>query len=181
MQMQMDACVSDHFFLHVLLHLCRCMRLELQGKLTTKFTISSTPSSHLTTVLKESWETNRDLATTAQPYILLSKQVPVPSSAHHEKRAGISSTGIAAALPMNAAGAASLLEGVRSYAFLPVSPSGLRFLVQVIVLWKLATVMCRAGQNHTLIGIHGVHTAILAGKSPYIRSYTVQIHGSGQP
>jgi len=37
------------------------------------------------------------------------------------------------------------------------------------------------GQNHTFIGTHGVHTVFLAGKSPYIRSYTVQIYGSGQP
>jgi hypothetical protein len=40
--------------------------------------------------------------------------------------------------------------------------------------------MHRVGQNHTFIGIYGVHTAFLAGKSPYIRSYTVQIYGSDQ-
>jgi len=39
----------------------------------------------------------------------------------------------------------------------------------------------RVGQNHTFIGIYGVHTVFLAGKSPYIRSYAVQIYGSGQP
>ena len=39
----------------------------------------------------------------------------------------------------------------------------------------------RVGQNHTCIGIYGVHTVFLAGKSPYIRSYTVQIYCSGQP
>jgi hypothetical protein len=39
----------------------------------------------------------------------------------------------------------------------------------------------RVGQNCTFMGIYGVHTVILAGKSPYIRSYTVQIYGSGQP
>jgi hypothetical protein len=39
----------------------------------------------------------------------------------------------------------------------------------------------RVGQNHTFVGIYGVHTVFLAGKSPYIRSYTVQIYGSGQP
>jgi hypothetical protein len=43
------------------------------------------------------------------------------------------------------------------------------------------TVIYRVGQNHTFIGIYGVHTVLLAGKSPYIRSYTVQIYGSGQP
>ena len=32
--------------------------------------------------------------------------------------------------------------------------------------------MSRVGQNHTIIGIYGVHTVFLAGKSPYIRSYT---------
>jgi len=37
------------------------------------------------------------------------------------------------------------------------------------------------GQNHAFIGIYGVHTVFLAGKSPYIRSYMVQIYGSGQP
>jgi hypothetical protein len=41
--------------------------------------------------------------------------------------------------------------------------------------------MVRVGQNHTFIGIYGAHTVFLAGKSPYIRSYTVQIYGSGQP
>ena len=35
-------------------------------------------------------------------------------------------------------------------------------------------------RNHTCIGIYVVHTAFLAGKSPYIRSYTVQIYGYGQ-
>jgi len=39
----------------------------------------------------------------------------------------------------------------------------------------------RIGQNHTSIGIYGVHAVFLAGKSPYRRSYTVQIYGSGQP
>ena len=45
----------------------------------------------------------------------------------------------------------------------------------------LALYIGRVGQNHTFIGIYGVHTVFLAGKSPYIRSYTVQIYGSGQP
>ena len=39
----------------------------------------------------------------------------------------------------------------------------------------------KVGQNQTFIGIYGVHTAILAGKSPYIRPYTVHFYGSGQP
>ena len=46
---------------------------------------------------------------------------------------------------------------------------------------KYAEDKCRVGQNHTCIRIHGVHTVILAGKSSYIRSYTVCIYGSGQP
>jgi len=41
--------------------------------------------------------------------------------------------------------------------------------------------ICRVGQNHTFLGIYGVRRVVLAGKSPYIRSYTVQIYGSGQP
>ena len=41
--------------------------------------------------------------------------------------------------------------------------------------------ICRVGQNHTFIGIYGVHTVFLAGKSPYIRSYTACTYGSGQP
>ena len=41
--------------------------------------------------------------------------------------------------------------------------------------------VCRVGQNHTFISIHGVYTVLLAGKSPIIRSYTVYIYGSGQP
>jgi len=39
----------------------------------------------------------------------------------------------------------------------------------------------RVGQNQTFIGIYGVNTVFLAGKSSYIRSYTVCIYGSGQP
>ena len=39
----------------------------------------------------------------------------------------------------------------------------------------------RVGQNHAFIGVYGVHTVFIAGKSPYARSYTVQIYGSGQP
>jgi len=39
----------------------------------------------------------------------------------------------------------------------------------------------RFGQNHTFIGIYSVYTVFLAGESPYIRSYTVCIYGSGQP
>ena len=39
----------------------------------------------------------------------------------------------------------------------------------------------RVGQNHTFIGIYGVQTVFLAGKSLYIRSLTVQIYGSGHP
>ena len=35
---------------------------------------------------------------------------------------------------------------------------------------------CRVGQNHTYVGIYGVQMVFLAGKSPYIRSYTVQIY-----
>jgi hypothetical protein len=33
------------------------------------------------------------------------------------------------------------------------------------------TVIYRVGQNHTFIGIYGVHKVFLAGKSPCIRSY----------
>ena len=39
----------------------------------------------------------------------------------------------------------------------------------------------RVGQNHIFIGMYGEHTVFLAGKSTYIRSYTVQMYGSGQP
>jgi len=48
-------------------------------------------------------------------------------------------------------------------------------------IWDICIRICRVGQNHTFIGIYGVYTVILAGKSPYIRSYTVCIYGSGQP
>jgi acyl-[acyl carrier protein]--UDP-N-acetylglucosamine O-acyltransferase len=41
--------------------------------------------------------------------------------------------------------------------------------------------MSRVGQNHIIIRIYGVHTIFLAGKSAYIRSYTVCIYSSGQP
>jgi hypothetical protein len=40
---------------------------------------------------------------------------------------------------------------------------------------------CRVGPNHTHIRIHGMNTIFLAGKLPYMRSYTVYIYGSGQP
>jgi len=33
--------------------------------------------------------------------------------------------------------------------------------------------IARVGQNHTFIGIYGVHTVFSAGKSPYVRSYTM--------
>jgi len=49
------------------------------------------------------------------------------------------------------------------------------------VPWYTVYHINRVGQNHTFIGIYGVYTVFLAGKSPYIRSYTVQIYGSGQP
>jgi hypothetical protein len=39
--------------------------------------------------------------------------------------------------------------------------------------------MCRVGHNH--IYIYGVYTEILARNSPNLRSYTVEIYGSGQP
>jgi len=38
-------------------------------------------------------------------------------------------------------------------------------------------VRCRVGQDHAFIGIYGVHTVFIAGKSPYIRSYV--IYGAG--
>jgi len=37
------------------------------------------------------------------------------------------------------------------------------------------------GQKYSYLGIYGVYTVFLAGESPYIRPYTVQIYGSGQP
>jgi len=49
------------------------------------------------------------------------------------------------------------------------------------VLLLFVKLIGRVGQNHTFIGIYSVHTVFLAGKSPYIRSYTVHIYGSGQP
>ena len=36
-------------------------------------------------------------------------------------------------------------------------------------------------ETNLYIYIHGVHTVVLAGNSPNVRSYTVFIHGSGQP
>jgi len=38
-------------------------------------------------------------------------------------------------------------------------------------------VTCRVGQNH----IYTVYAVFLAGRSPYIRPYTVHIYGFGQP
>ena len=58
-----------------------------------------------------------------------------------------------------------------------------------ISLWPAATLHMsmshllshthRVNQNHPYT--YGVHTVFLAGKSSNIRSYTVYIHGSGQP
>jgi hypothetical protein len=39
----------------------------------------------------------------------------------------------------------------------------------------------RVDQNHTFVVIYGVYTGFLAGKLPYIRSYTVCIYSYGQP
>jgi len=46
---------------------------------------------------------------------------------------------------------------------------------------KVTHLIHRVGHNHTYIRIYDVYTVFLAGKLPYIRSYTVYIHGSGQP
>jgi len=54
-------------------------------------------------------------------------------------------------------------------------------LCKTMTLSSSCELPLRVGQNHTFIGIYGVHTESLAGKSLYIRSYTVQIYGSGQP
>ena len=35
--------------------------------------------------------------------------------------------------------------------------------------------ICRVGQNHTFIGIHGVYTVFLAGKSPYIHGVYIRL------
>jgi len=43
----------------------------------------------------------------------------------------------------------------------------------------LCLYILRVGQNHTFIGIYGVYTVFLAGKSPYTRSCTVCIYDSG--
>jgi hypothetical protein len=45
--------------------------------------------------------------------------------------------------------------------------------------WSIIGYMSRVGQNH--IGIYGVYTVFLAGKSPNIRSYMVHVYGPGQP
>jgi len=45
---------------------------------------------------------------------------------------------------------------------------------------RTTSAVCWVGQNHTFLGIYGVYTEFSAGKSPYIRSYTVCIYGSGQ-
>ena len=48
--------------------------------------------------------------------------------------------------------------------------------------WQGARLLIiRVGQNHTCIGKYGVCPVFLAGKSPFILSYTVRLYGSGQP
>jgi hypothetical protein len=41
--------------------------------------------------------------------------------------------------------------------------------------------VAKVGHNHTHVRIYGVYMVFLIGELPYIRSYTVYIHGSGQP
>ena len=50
-----------------------------------------------------------------------------------------------------------------------------------MVTLAVGCLMNRVGQDHTFIGVYGVCTVFLAGESPYIRSYTVNIYVSGQP
>jgi len=65
------------------------------------------------------------------------------------------------------------------------SPFSLSYLCHVYLrsciwyFWYLH--VCGVGQNHTFIGIYGVHTVFLVRKSPCIRSYTVQMYNLGQP
>ena len=54
-------------------------------------------------------------------------------------------------------------------------------LARDIYIGAVSCVIRRVGQSRTFIGIYGVYTEFLAGKSPYIRSYTVCVYGSGQP
>jgi hypothetical protein len=61
-----------------------------------------------------------------------------------------------------------------------VTATNLHLLLLLLPVSTTA-VTTRVGQNHTFLGIYGVHAVFLAGKSPCIRSYTVQIYGSGQP
>jgi hypothetical protein len=57
----------------------------------------------------------------------------------------------------------------------PRSPSSMHLFVQD----KSGS---EVGWARTLLTrIYGVHTVFKAGKSPYMRSYTVCIYGSGQP
>jgi hypothetical protein len=39
----------------------------------------------------------------------------------------------------------------------------------------------RVGQNHTYLRIHGKYTVFLAGRTPFVRSYTEHMYASGQP
>jgi hypothetical protein len=49
-------------------------------------------------------------------------------------------------------------------------PSAFQLLVKILA--SATCDMSRVGQNHTFLGLYGVYTVFLAGKSPYIRSYT---------
>jgi len=60
-------------------------------------------------------------------------------------------------------------------------PSFLSQAARAILLIILAGRKRRVGQNHTYTCIYGVHKAFQAGESPYMQSFTVCIHGSGQP
>jgi hypothetical protein len=66
------------------------------------------------------------------------------------------------------------------YVYIRFWPTLLIYGVNTVVLAGVYQIY-RVGQNHTFIGLYGVYTVFSAGKSPYIRSDTVQKYGSGQP
>ena len=66
-------------------------------------------------------------------YLLVSRSdIAVPPEAQDkDKREGIVSTAVTVAFPLDSTGHALARADVMSFAFLPIAPSGLRFLVQV--------------------------------------------------
>ena len=82
-----------------------------------------------------------------------------------------------AALPCSSPQPVSTRAPARTHSFALFMSIAL--FVSFALFMSFALFIQRVGQNHMYIYV--VYTVLLAGKSPKMQSYTVYIHGSGQP